>query len=160
MNKHKTHRFREQIGGYQKGKGLGVDKKSERGQLYGNGWWLVLLWWSLCSTYKYQIIVLCTWNYYNVICQFYSIFKKGVRSYYWMFNSQELFNYRTFSHVIPSISDIYTIKWTKKNPCIFYFPFQIRSFTITKPSSRSPILNIIPIFQWNTQNLGPNYNKK
>ena len=35
----KTHRYREQIGGYQKGRGwTGVGEIGEGGQLYGNGW--------------------------------------------------------------------------------------------------------------------------
>ena len=33
-----------------------------------------LLWWSILNVYIYQIIMMYTWNWYNVICQLYLIF--------------------------------------------------------------------------------------
>ena len=36
--KKQSHMYRDQISGYQRGRGLGVGKMGEGGQLYGDGW--------------------------------------------------------------------------------------------------------------------------
>ena len=42
QNKTKTNSNKEQISGYQRGRGLGLSKIGEGGQLYGNGQYLDL----------------------------------------------------------------------------------------------------------------------
>ena len=66
-----THRYREQIGGYQRGKGVGKGKMGKGSQLYGDRWKLYFWWWAHCSVYRSQIRMLYTWNLYDFINQCY-----------------------------------------------------------------------------------------
>ena len=48
-------------------RGEGMEgKMGKRGQLHSNGWKLDWCWWSLCSVYRCWIIMLYTWNLYNL----------------------------------------------------------------------------------------------
>lgn len=48
----------------------------EGNQLHGDGWQQHFYWWSLCRAYRCQIIMLYTWNLYDVVYQFYLILKR------------------------------------------------------------------------------------
>ena len=39
--------------------------------MYWNGCYLDLLWWSYCNAYKYQVIMLYIWNWYNMSVSLY-----------------------------------------------------------------------------------------
>lgn len=57
QTRQQTHRYAEQIGGYERGSGLGNGQMGEGSQLYGDGLFL-------CSTCRCQIIMSYTWNLY------------------------------------------------------------------------------------------------
>lgn len=54
MNKQKLiHRYREQMNGYQSGRGCEVGQMGEEGQWYGDGWELDFWEKSLCNVYTH-----------------------------------------------------------------------------------------------------------
>ena len=82
QNKTKTNKYREQIGGYQRG------SRVERGQKWVKGVNCMVMdgnqtfggEHTVCSIYRGWIIMLYTWNLYNVLNQCYLI-KKTVNNY-------------------------------------------------------------------------------